>query len=103
MTKNILNILRITLKNTKSRSLLRLANPLLKPKNGSKELIQKYDIETTCSLAKVDGLKKLIAEIMNLNPLALELVDVKDGCVVVTFLIPASVADTIFTPDTVFA
>ncbi len=74
-------------------------NPLLKQKNGSKELILKYDIETTCTLAKVSELTKLIAEI---NPSALELVDIEDGCVIVTFLIPASVADAVFTPNTVF-
>ncbi len=77
-------------------------NPLLKSKKGSKELTLKVDIKTTCRLTRVVKIKKLIAEIMDLNPSALELVDIKDGCVVVTFLIPASVADAIFTPDTVF-
>ncbi len=77
-------------------------NPLLKAKNGSKELIMKFDIETTCRLAKVTELKMIIAEIMDLSPSTLEIVDIEDGCVVVTFLIPASVADAIFTPNTVF-
>ena len=76
-------------------------NPLLKSKNGSKELVLKFDIETTCSLAKVNELKKLIAEIMDLSPSALEIVDIEDGCVIVTFLIPTSVADVLFTHDTV--
>ncbi len=77
-------------------------NPLLKHRNGSKELTLKYDIETTCNLAKVGELTKLIAEILDLSPSALHIVDIEDGCVVVTFLIPASVADAIFTPNTVF-
>ena len=77
-------------------------NPLLKPKNGSKELTLKYDIETTCCLAKVDELKKFIADILDLSPSALYIVDIEDGCVIVTFHIPAPIADAIFTPNTVF-
>ncbi len=77
-------------------------NPLLKHKKGSKELTLKFDIKNTCKLAQVDELKNVIAEIMDLNPSALELVDIEDGCVIVTFLIPASVADAIFTANTVF-
>ena len=76
-------------------------NPLLKSKNGSKKLTLKYDVENICSLAKVDDLKNFIAEIMDLIPSALEIVDIKDGCVIITFLISASIADALFTPDTV--
>ncbi len=77
-------------------------NPLLKSKNGSKKFTLKFDIKNTCKLAKIFELKQFIAKILKLHPSALELVDIEDGCVVVTFLIPASVADAIFTPDTVF-
>lgn len=67
-----------------------------------KKLILKYDIETSCNLAKVYNFKRRIAKILGLLPSALHILDIKDGCVVVTFLIPASVADDLFTPDTVF-
>ncbi len=77
-------------------------NPLLKEKDGSTRVTLKYDIEITCSLAKVNDLKKFIAKILNLHPSTLQIVDIEEGCVVVTFLIPATVADAIFTPDTVF-
>lgn len=77
-------------------------NPLLKSKNGSKKLILKYDIKTTCSLTKLTDLKKLIANIMDMSSLALEIIDIKEGCVIVTFLIPPSIADAFFTPNTVF-
>ncbi len=77
-------------------------NPLLKPKKGCKKLTLKYDIDSTCKLAKVQELKNCIAEILELNPSALHIIDIEDGCVLVTFAIPASVADIIFTPDTVF-
>lgn len=76
--------------------------PFLKEKEGSKELTLKFDIEITCSLAKVTDLKKSIASILGLLPSALEIVDIEDGCVIVTHLISASVADAIFTPTAVF-
>ncbi len=75
-------------------------NPQLKPKTSSKKLTLKFDIETTCSLAKVAELEKFIADILELHPSTLEFVDIDS--VIVTFLIPASVADAIFTPNTVF-
>lgn len=77
-------------------------NPLLKTKNGCKELILKYDIETTCRLAKLTDLKKLIADILEISSLALEIVDVEERCVIVTFIIPDSLADALFTPNTEF-
>ena len=78
-------------------------NPqLIKHKKGSKELSLKFDIITTCTLAEVVNLKKFIAKIMKLHPSVLDIVDIEEGCVIVTFLIPASVADALFTPDTVF-
>ena len=77
-------------------------NPQLKDRKGSKELTLKYDIKTTCRLAKVCELEKVIAKVLELHPSALHIVDIEEGCVIVTFLIPASVADALFTPDTVF-
>ncbi len=78
-------------------------NPLLtKYAKGSQKLVLKYDVEQTCRLAKIKKLQKFIAKILDLNPSALQIIDIKEGCVVLTFLIPASVADAIFTPDTVF-
>ena len=77
-------------------------NPLLKSKDNSKKLTLKLDIQSTCRLAKVVELKESIAEVLKLNPSALHLVDCKNGCVVVTFSIPADVADLLFTTDTEF-
>lgn len=77
-------------------------NPLLKPKNGSKELIVKFDIETTCRLAKITDLRTCIANIMEISSLALEIIDIQEGCVVVCFFIPAHIADALFTPNTEF-
>lgn len=63
----------------------------------SKKLILKLDINLSfCKLADVFELNDAIAEILNLKPSALRLLSVKEGCVVVTFLIPASVAEIIF-------
>lgn len=75
-------------------------NPLLKTIKWSKELTLKFDIESTCRLAKVDELKQFLAEILDLNPSSLQIVDIQEGCITVTFMIPTSVADALFTPDT---
>ena len=77
-------------------------NPLLKPKNGSKELTLKYNVKNTCRLARIVDLKFFIAKILKIHPSTLQIIDIEDGCVIVTFLVPGFVADTIFTPDTVF-
>lgn len=73
-------------------------NPKLKKKypKGTEKLILKCDIKTTCKLAKVVELKKVLAEILGVIPSALEIVDIKDGCVLVLFRIPASVGNFLF-------
>ena len=76
--------------------------PLEKPKNGTKQIILKYDIKNTCKLARIKDLSEFVAKILGLHPSAFHIFDVEDGCVVVAFLISASVADALFTSDTVF-
>ena len=79
-------------------------NPLLeKVDDGSKEVFLKMDIDYTCSLAKLNDLRKPIANILRIKKSALRIVDVKEGCVLVTLLIPAPVADAIFTSDEIFS
>ena len=60
----------------------------------------KFNIELTERVAEVSNLKIRIADILGLNVQSLELVDVNDGCVVVTFLVPAHIAGPIFTAFT---
>ena len=72
-------------------------NPLSKKvTEASDELVLKFDIDSTSRVAKVDSLKKAIARIFDLNSLTLRLLDIKDGCVEVTFLIPTPVAKFVF-------
>ena len=54
----------------------------------------KIDIEKFQRFAKVYDLKIYIAKILGLNVMCVELVDVKDGCVLVTFLVPAHIVDS---------
>ena len=78
-------------------------NPNLKSESRVFEkFILKFDIETTCRLAKVLDLKRAIARILGLRPSALKIIDVKEGCIIVTFHIPTSVANALFTANTVF-
>ena len=59
-------------------------------------IILKFDIQLTSKLAKVFDLKKAVAKILGLKPSELQLLDIRDGCVMVTFLISAVAAQTIF-------
>lgn len=72
-------------------------NPLQKKSTAvSTELTLKIDIELTTRMSKIIDLQKAIAKILHLNHAALQLVDIKNGCVAVTFLIPTSVAESVF-------
>ena len=72
-------------------------NPLLKDiQCGTKEMVLKFDIAMTCSLAKLQEYTLNIADSLGLRPSALRLLSIEEGCVVITLLIPASVADFIF-------
>lgn len=78
-------------------------NPLLEKVNdSSKKLVLKFDIKLTQSLGTLKDCTKAIANILDLSASALQLLSIAEGCVIVTLLIPASVADIIFTSNTVF-
>lgn len=71
----------------------------------TKDLVLVLDIETTCRLSKLLDLREVVAKVMDLDPSSLLLHDIKEHCVIVTFRIPTSVADVIFTgrPSKVFS
>ena len=74
-----------------------MINPALgKVTDDSEKLIFKFDIEMTTDLGKVMNLKATIAKILGLRASALHLLDIKEGCVEVTFLISKLVAQAIF-------
>ena len=78
-------------------------NPMLKKVEcGSKKMVLKFDIEMTCKLGKLQDLTKAVANILGLRKSALRLLSIEKGCVVVTFLIPAPVADFIFSSGEIF-
>lgn len=70
-------------------------NPRLAESHESKKLILKVDIKVTCPLSQVIELKRETARIFKLMPSAIQLYSIEDGCIVVTFHIPALVADLI--------
>ena len=77
-------------------------NPHLKEVTaGSSKLILKVDVESTCRLSKIKDLESAVAEILNLNSATLQLLDISNGCVVVTFLIPTPIAEIVFHKHTV--
>ena len=75
-------------------------NPFLqKFTKTSKQLVLKFDIESTCRLSNFLNLKKAVANILGLKSSALRLLSIAEGCVVVTFLLPAFIAEDIFTGE----
>lgn len=69
----------------------------------SKKAILKFDIELISSLGNLKARIENVASILKLKPSALRLLGIEEGCVVATLLIPASIADTIFTSDKQFS
>lgn len=79
-------------------------NPLLEKFTVTlKQLILKFDIATTAKLAKLKKLKTAVAKMLGLRSAALRLLDIEEGCVVATFLIPSPVAELVFNQHTTFS
>lgn len=74
--------------------------PNLKEKHAkmaSKELTFKFDnIHVHDRVIKLEDLRMVVAKVLRLHPSEVLLIDVEKGCVIVTFLIPTSVAEDIF-------
>ena len=73
-------------------------NPKLsKHTSHSEELTLKFEIDLSkYRLADLDELKPIISDILEIKTSTLRLLCIEEGCVVVTFLIPSSVAHFIF-------
>lgn len=79
-------------------------NPQLeKFTKASRKLKLKIDIGLTSKVAKVVDLKSSLAALLDLTPSALRLFSIEEGCVVVTFFIPAFVADVVFPANNNFS
>ena len=73
--------------------------PLVKIDATKMEMTFKLDVKLMDTFVKVYDLEIAIADALGLDPLALELADITEGCVMVTLLIPVIVTDVIFTQD----
>ena len=74
-----------------------LINPKLDRLKNSDVLILKFNADLSSSITKVLDLKSAIAEILGLkSAAALQLLSIKEGCVVVAFSILSTVAESIF-------
>lgn len=69
----------------------------------TKELVLLLDIESTCRLSKLTDIRRAVSCIMGLKKSALFIHDISLCCVVVTFALPISVANFIFTLGTDFS
>ena len=74
-----------------------MINPKLNRFKNSDELVLKFNTDLSSSITKVLDLKSAIADILELKSSAsLQLLSIKEGCVVVTFSILSTVAESIF-------
>lgn len=64
--------------------------------DGSKKLVLVLDIDAICRVCKIVDLGQAVAKIMKLEPHSLLIHEIREACVIITFLIPAQVADAIF-------
>ncbi len=77
-----------------------LINPLLGNLD-SKKVTLKFDIiSLTCKLGTVMELQKAVANILGLRSSALKILSIEEGCILLTLLIPTSIADVLFNSDT---
>ena len=70
--------------------------------DNSKVITLKLDIKPTSKLAKVKELSDAIADKMKWHPSSVRILGIDKGCVEVKLLIPASLADHVFTGDDIF-
>lgn len=64
--------------------------------SSKKKVIFKFDIKATKKASDISNLKNCIAEILDLDFMTVQIIDISEGCVVVTFSLPAHIADIIF-------
>ena len=67
------------------------------------KLILVLDIDSMCRLDKLLDIAKAVAKILGVLPSTLLIYDIRESCIEVTFLIPKSVAESIFISDEVFS
>ena len=75
-------------------------NPQLETLTKSSKIFLKIDIESTSEVIQIKTLKSAVADILGIKSAAIRLLDIKDGCVAVTFQIPTPIVDAIFNKNT---
>ena len=90
--------LKLYIKQLNIKEFLKLNPDLEKISATSKELCLKIDMDETTKITHIKDLESSIAGILGLGltPSDLKLIDVEEGCLILTFLIPAAIADNIF-------
>lgn len=87
--------LKVYIKQLNIKEFLQLNPELEKISATSKELCLKMDMDETTKITQIKDLESSIAAILGLGlkPSDLKLIDVKEGCLILIFLIPAAKAD----------
>lgn len=69
----------------------------------SKSLVLKFGIELTSNVGSLKERTEAVANVLGLKPSALRLLSIREGCVIATLILPASVANAIFPSDKQFS
>ena len=89
-------MLKCYIKKHKVSEFIEVHPQLNKFSDATKELVIILNIEAICRVCAIMDLGEDVANVMKLEPHSLLIHEIKEACVVITFLIPAQVADVLF-------
>ena len=92
-------LLKAYLDKLKISEFLEVKPSLAKPNSAAQKITLKLDIKLTSRLSRLVDLQNGIAQIFEINPTGLQILDIEPGSIIVTFLVQKSIANVIFTKE----
>ena len=92
-------LLKAYLDKLKISEFLEVKPSLAKPNIATQKITLKLDIKLTSRLSRLENLQNGIAQILEINPAGLQILDIEPGSVIVAILVQNSIANIIFTRE----
>ena len=92
-------LLKAYLDKLKISEFLEVKPSLAKPNSATQKITLKLDIKLTSRLSRLENLQNGIAQILDISPAGLQILDVEPGSIIVAFLVQNSIANVIFTKE----
>ena len=92
-------LLKAYLDKLKISEFLEVKPSLAKPNIDTQKITLKLDIKLTSRLSRLENLQNGIAQILEISPAGLQILDVEPGSVIVAILVQNSIANVIFTKE----